>query len=56
MGKCGDKFKGMDSFGVPVNFLIGGEDTFKTMFGAALTVIAQICCAGFCVFQAMNMI
>ena len=48
MTKCGEKFKRMDSFGVPVNFLIKGEDTFKTMFGATITVFAQILCAGFC--------
>ena len=39
MGILTDKFIGLDSYGVPVTVNYRGDDTYKTRFGAMLSII-----------------
>lgn len=48
-------FRKQDSFGAGVKLLVEGEETFKTVPGAACSLIAAILVGAFAIFDAYNM-
>jgi hypothetical protein len=53
--KCRENFKTIDFFGQSINLTWNGEDTFKTTFGASVSLILILILIGYSIVSAIDL-